>query len=148
MKGLAGKFVWLLTLFVITLTVFALGKEAVVLLAVFQPGAARAEGEELTHSAEEFVYVLEGSAMMTRAGEEPITFTQGNSWYNNHSQEHKLQNASTTEPLSVLAVWIGKKGVDFVRYGLTDPRAKPENLRHLVPERMPSGLPLHEFLFE
>jgi cytochrome c peroxidase len=29
--------------------------------------------------------------------------------------------------------------VDFVRNGLLDPRARPENLRRLIPARVPSG---------
>lgn len=37
--------------------------------------------------------------------------------------------------------------VDFVRSGLLDPRAKPENLRRLVPSRVPSGRPLQIFQF-
>lgn len=35
--------------------------------------------------------------------------------------------------------------VDFVRNGLLDPRAKPENLRKLTPTRVPSGRPLQTF---
>jgi cytochrome c peroxidase len=35
--------------------------------------------------------------------------------------------------------------VEFVRNGLLDPRARPENLRKLIPEAVPSGLPLPEF---
>ncbi|MFW6197873.1 MAG: hypothetical protein ACOC5B_03330, partial [Myxococcota bacterium] len=37
--------------------------------------------------------------------------------------------------------------VAFVRHGLTDPRARPERLRHLTPERVPSGEPLPSFAF-
>lgn len=37
--------------------------------------------------------------------------------------------------------------LDFIRVGLTDPDAAPEALRHLVPERVPSGLPVHRFDF-
>ena len=32
--------------------------------------------------------------------------------------------------------------VDFVRYGLTDQRARPENLRRLIPRSVPSGFPV------
>lgn len=32
--------------------------------------------------------------------------------------------------------------VDFVRYGLTDQRARTENLRHLIPRSVPSGFPV------
>jgi cytochrome c peroxidase len=35
--------------------------------------------------------------------------------------------------------------VEFVRYGLLDERAKPENLRRLIPDRVPSGRPLQTF---
>ena len=35
--------------------------------------------------------------------------------------------------------------VEFVRNGLLDPRARPENLRKLIPESVPSGLPLPQF---
>ncbi len=35
--------------------------------------------------------------------------------------------------------------VDFVRNGLLDPNAKPENLRRLIPRRVPSGRPIQTF---
>ena len=35
--------------------------------------------------------------------------------------------------------------VDFLRNGLLDPRAKPENLRKLIPARLPSGRPIQTF---
>jgi cytochrome c peroxidase len=35
--------------------------------------------------------------------------------------------------------------IDFVRNGLLDPRAKPENLRNLIPRRVPSGRPIQIF---
>lgn len=35
--------------------------------------------------------------------------------------------------------------VEFVRNGLLDPRAKPENLRKLIPESVPSGMALPRF---
>ena len=38
--------------------------------------------------------------------------------------------------------------IDFVRHGLTDPEARPEALRHLVPAEVPSGLPVHDFEFD
>jgi cytochrome c peroxidase len=37
--------------------------------------------------------------------------------------------------------------LEFVRDGLLDPRAKPENLRSLVPTKVPSGKPLQRFEF-
>jgi cytochrome c peroxidase len=35
--------------------------------------------------------------------------------------------------------------VDFLRNGLLDPRAKPENLRKLIPKQVPSGRPVLKF---
>lgn len=35
--------------------------------------------------------------------------------------------------------------VDFVRHGLLDPRARPENLKRLIPRRVPSGRPTLQF---
>jgi cytochrome c peroxidase len=35
--------------------------------------------------------------------------------------------------------------VDFVRNGLLDPKARPENLRKLIPRRVPSGRPIQIF---
>jgi cytochrome c peroxidase len=35
--------------------------------------------------------------------------------------------------------------VDFVRNGLLDPRARPENLRRAIPASVPSGRPVHVF---
>ncbi|MEO8436291.1 MAG: cytochrome c peroxidase [Pyrinomonadaceae bacterium] len=35
--------------------------------------------------------------------------------------------------------------LDFVRNGLLDPKAKPQNLRKLIPARVPSGRPIHTF---
>ena len=37
--------------------------------------------------------------------------------------------------------------VDFVKNGLLDERAKPENLRKLVPRAVPSGRPVMTFEF-
>ena len=38
-------------------------------------------------------------------------------------------------------------GVAFVGNGLLDPDARPTRLRRLIPERLPSGLPLFVFQF-
>src|SRR5437762_4101518 len=38
-----------------------------------------------------------------------------------------------------------KELVDFVRNGLLDPKARPENLRKLIPRRVPSGRPIQIF---
>lgn len=38
-----------------------------------------------------------------------------------------------------------KQLVDFVRSGLLDEKAKPENLRRLIPRSVPSGFPVLAF---
>lgn len=38
--------------------------------------------------------------------------------------------------------------IAFVGEALTDPRAEPDRLRHLVPASVPSGEPVHDFAFE
>lgn len=38
-----------------------------------------------------------------------------------------------------------KQLVEFVRNGLLDPRARPENLRKLIPVSVPSGRPVPRF---
>lgn len=88
----------------------AKGKQAIVVQATLPPGAAMEEGASVSHPAEEFVYVLEGSAEMTREGEETLSFGTGDAWYNDLTQPHTLENASSREPLTVLAIWIGEKG--------------------------------------
>jgi len=35
--------------------------------------------------------------------------------------------------------------VEFIRYGLLDPRARPERLRGLIPHEVPSGMPVLVF---
>lgn len=86
------------------------GKEGVVTRARFAPGASMAGGESIEHPGEEFVYILEGAAIMEREGEEPIRFEQGDSWYNRLQQPHTLSNASSSEPLTVLGIFIAEEG--------------------------------------
>jgi hypothetical protein len=35
--------------------------------------------------------------------------------------------------------------IDFVRHGLLDQRARPDNLRKLIPRAVPSGFPVLRF---
>ena len=52
-------------------------------------------------------------------------------------------------PLLIQAILLNEEElrqiVEFVRNGLLDPRAKPENLRKLIPESVPSGMALPRF---
>jgi cytochrome c peroxidase len=38
-----------------------------------------------------------------------------------------------------------KQLLAFLTNGLLDPKARPENLRKLIPARVPSGRPVHHF---
>ncbi|MDZ7802272.1 MAG: cupin domain-containing protein [Trueperaceae bacterium] len=86
------------------------GREAVMLRATFAPGAEMAAEPTIAHPAEEFVYVLEGTAVLTLQGEEPVRYEAGESWYNELRQAHTLRNGSAEEPMVVLAIWIGEEG--------------------------------------
>lgn len=55
------------------------------------------------------------------------------------------------DPILVAAVSLANEQIDqliaFVRDGLLDPRARPEHLRHLIPQSVPSGRPMLLFEF-
>jgi cytochrome c peroxidase len=55
------------------------------------------------------------------------------------------------DPILAVPVTLSNEQFDqlvaFVRYGLLDPRAKPENLRRLVPRSVPSHRPVLVFEF-
>jgi cytochrome c peroxidase len=56
---------------------------------------------------------------------------------------------SRLDPLMATPITLGddqfRQLVDFVRHGLLDPQAKPENLRRLIPAHVPSGRPVQVF---
>ena len=74
------------------------------------PDVAMSADPEIEHPAQEFVYVLDGTATLIRAEEAPLEFTAGEAWHNDFARAHTLQNGSSTEPLTVIAVWIGDEG--------------------------------------
>lgn len=76
------------------------------------PDVAMSDQPDIEHPAQEFVYVLDGTAVLTRGGEEPRTFEAGETWRNDFEQAHTLENGSSTDPLAVIVVWIGDEG-DF-----------------------------------
>lgn len=87
------------------------GTQAMMLRVQLAPGAAFADGPTVTYPAEELVYIVEGSATLQREGES-LQLEAGDSFYNAAEEPHSLANASSTEPLTVVAVWIGNEG-DF-----------------------------------
>ena len=54
-------------------------------------------------------------------------------------------STGTAERIGPVHAVQGKDLVDFVRNGLLDPRARPEQLRKLIPPEVPSGRPVPMF---
>jgi quercetin dioxygenase-like cupin family protein len=88
------------------------GKEALVITVDFAPGA---EDPVHRHDAHAFVYVLEGSIVMQLKGQQAVTLTPGQVYYEGPNDIHTVgRNASTTRPAKIMVVLVKKKGVDAV----------------------------------
>ena len=84
------------------------GQEAVIYIADVMPGA---EGARHTHHGDEFVYVLEGSLVVTPDGKEPMTLKQGQiAQIAPAIGIHAAKNGSTTEAAKVLVIMVVEKG--------------------------------------
>ena len=84
------------------------GKETVIYIADVMPGA---EGARHTHYGDEFVYILEGSLIVTPDGKAPITLKQGETAHLAPADGiHAAKNGSTSEPAKVLIVLVVEKG--------------------------------------
>jgi quercetin dioxygenase-like cupin family protein len=84
------------------------GKETVIYIADVMPGA---EGARHTHYGDEFVYILEGSLIVTPDGKAPITLKQGETAHLAPADGiHAAKNGSTSEPAKVLVVLVVEKG--------------------------------------
>jgi quercetin dioxygenase-like cupin family protein len=85
------------------------GKEATTLTVEYAPGAS---SESHRHNAHVFVYVLEGSVVMGVAGNDPVTLSQGQTFYENPTDIHSVsKNASNTESAKILVVMLKDIGV-------------------------------------
>ena len=88
------------------------GKEALVITVDFAPGA---EDPVHRHDAHAFVYVLEGSIVMQLKGDQAVTLTPGQVFYEGPNDVHTVgRNASTTKPAKIMVVLVKNKGVDAV----------------------------------
>jgi quercetin dioxygenase-like cupin family protein len=88
------------------------GKEALVITVDFAPGA---EDPVHRHDAHAFVYVLEGSIVMQLKGDQAVTLTPGQVFYEGPNDIHTVgRNASTTKPAKIMVVLFKNKGVDAV----------------------------------
>lgn len=72
------------------------------------PGAA---SEIHFHPGSVFAYVLEGTVVSQLEGDEPMTYTKGQSWYESPKQPHVVsKNASMTEPAKLLVFLFSQEG--------------------------------------
>ncbi len=84
------------------------GKEATVLTVDYAPGAA---SDPHVHPGSVFVYVLEGTVVAQLEGEQPMTYTKGQSWYLSPKKPHVVsRNASVTEPAKLLVFLLSQEG--------------------------------------
>ena len=84
------------------------GKEANLVLVEFEPGAAVAKH---FHPGDELVYILEGSVILEVDGQPAITLKAGDTFHQPPKQVHSGQNASTTDPVKLLVIWIVDKEI-------------------------------------
>ena len=83
------------------------GKEAILVLVEFAPGAVTASHY---HSGEELAYLLEGTVGMEMEGRSPITFKPGDTFHMLPKQVHRVKNLSATAPAKALTFTITEKG--------------------------------------
>jgi len=84
------------------------GKEVLMITVEHAPGGSNAIHR---HNAQAFVYVLEGSVVMQLKGEQQVTLTPGQTFYEGPDDVHVVdRNASSTQPAKFLVVLIKNKG--------------------------------------
>jgi quercetin dioxygenase-like cupin family protein len=89
------------------------GREIMMYRADFVPGGAL--GRHF-HPGPELLYVLEGALVLEQDGHPPVTLKVGNSAHLPFKHIHKAKNASTTEPVKVLAFLVGEKGQPIITF--------------------------------
>jgi quercetin dioxygenase-like cupin family protein len=84
------------------------GKEAVIYIADVMPGAV---GGRHTHYGDEYVYVLEGTLVITAEGQAPITLRKGDVAHIAPKDGiHAAKNGSSSEPARALVFIVAEKG--------------------------------------
>ncbi len=69
------------------------------------------------HEADLYVYVLEGTIRSQLGGQGIETYTKGQSFYEPDGSTHMFaENASTTEPARILAVFVHREGARLMVY--------------------------------
>jgi quercetin dioxygenase-like cupin family protein len=80
----------------------------------FPPNAFTAEHH---HEADLYVYVLEGTILSQLGGQPVMTYTKGQSFFEPDGSTHVFaENASTTEPAKILAVFVHREGARLMVY--------------------------------
>lgn len=88
------------------------GKVVVVISVEYPPGGSAPVHR---HNAHAFVYVLEGSVMMSVKGGKPVTLTAGQMFYEGPNDIHPIgRNASKTKPAKFLAFVLKDKAAPIV----------------------------------
>jgi quercetin dioxygenase-like cupin family protein len=83
-------------------------KVAAIVTVEYAPGAA---SKPHRHPGPVFGYVLEGSVVIQVDPDNPVTYSQGQMWYEPAMHVHRVsRNASETEPAKILAFLIVEKG--------------------------------------
>jgi quercetin dioxygenase-like cupin family protein len=78
----------------------------------FPPNAFTAEHH---HEADLYVYVLEGTIRSQLGGQRVETYTRGQSFFEPDGSVHMFaENASTTEPARILAVFVHREGARLI----------------------------------
>jgi quercetin dioxygenase-like cupin family protein len=84
------------------------GKVATMLTVAYAPEAA---SDPHVHPGSVFAYVLEGTVVTQLEGEQPVTYTKGQSWYESPKKPHMVsRNASVTESAKILVFLLSGKG--------------------------------------
>ena len=89
------------------------GREIMMYRAELVPGGAL--GRHF-HPGPELLYVLEGALVLEQDGHPPVTLKVGDSAHLPFKHIHKAKNASTTEPVKVLAFLVGEKGQPIITF--------------------------------
>ena len=83
------------------------GKDVQVISVVYPPGS---RDPVHRHNAHGFIYVLEGSIVMAVNGEQPVTLTAGQMFYEGPNDIHTIgRNASETKPAKLLVFLLKDK---------------------------------------
>lgn len=88
------------------------GKEATMILVEYGPGGADPVHR---HDAHGFVHVLEGSVVMQVQGQDAVTLSPGDSYYEGPEDVHIVgRNASSTKPAKFLVFLIKDEGAPIL----------------------------------